>query len=66
MTKRTRRKIDAPPLLTAEHAEDDEHDSVERQRHGGGYIPELALVAKCDTRLAGHILLIQIFVEASA
>jgi predicted N-acetyltransferase YhbS len=60
------RELVREAFLTAENAEGDEHDFVERQRQGGGYIPELALVAKCDARLAGHILLTQIFIEAYA
>ena len=60
------RELVREAFLTAEHAEGDEHDFVERQRQRGGYIPELALVAKCDAVLAGHILLTRIFVETSA
>lgn len=40
----------------AEHSNHDEHHLVTRLRKSATYIPELALVAEVDRRIAGHIL----------
>lgn len=44
-------------FLTAEHAEGDEQDFVERQRAGRDYVPELALIAEVERTIIGHIMM---------
>ncbi len=51
-------------FLDAEHAEGDEHDFVDRQRAGPGYLPDLALVAEArGDGVVGHIMLTRIDVR---
>nr|WP_325184929.1 N-acetyltransferase [uncultured Oscillibacter sp.] len=65
MRIRQEREADYPEIYrlvkeafaTAEHADGHEQDLVEALRKGPAYLPELALVAEEDGRLAGHILL---------
>lgn len=65
MRIRQEREADYPEICrlvkeafdTAEHADGHEQDLVEALRKGPAYLPELALVAEEDGRLAGHILL---------
>lgn len=47
---------------TAEHRDGDEQDFAVRLRNGVNYIPELDLVAECDGRLIGHIMLTKTYV----
>jgi predicted N-acetyltransferase YhbS len=42
---------------TAKVSDGNEQDFVNQLRTGGGYIPELALVAEEDSKLIGHIML---------
>lgn len=65
MEIRQEREADYPEIYrlvreafdTAEHADGNEQDLVEALRKGPAYLPELALVAEEDGKLAGHILL---------
>jgi len=41
---------------TSRYAEGDEHDFVDRLRHGGDYVPALSLVVEDDARLVAHIM----------
>ena len=45
-------------FATAEVSDGDEQDFANRLRIHGNYIPELALVAECQGKLIGHIMLI--------
>ena len=38
-----------------------EHFQVERLRNSGSYIPTLSIVAECDNKIVGHILLTKIY-----
>lgn len=40
----------------AEHSDGNEHDLVNALRNGTSYIPELALVAEVDGKIAGYIM----------
>lgn len=40
----------------AEHADGNEHELVNALRNGTSYIPELALVAEVDGKIAGYIM----------
>ena len=44
-------------FATAEVSDGDEQDFANRLRIHGNYIPELALVAECQGKLIGHIML---------
>jgi len=48
---------------TAKVKDGDEQDFANGLRAGEGYIPELALVAEIDGKLAGHIMLTKTYVE---
>lgn len=48
---------------TAKVSNGQEQDFVEKLRSGENYLPELALVAEDEGRLAGHIMLTKITVE---
>lgn len=48
---------------TAKVADGNEQDFVSQLRAGGGYIPELALVAEENGSLIGHIMLTRINAE---
>jgi putative acetyltransferase len=48
---------------TARVSDGTEQDFVNRLRAGGGYIPELALVAEEDGRLIGHIMLTKMSID---
>ena len=49
-------------FATAEVSDGDEQDFANRLRIHGNYIPELALVAECQGKLIGHILLTRMYV----
>lgn len=49
---------------TARVADGDEQEFTDRLRAGGGYIPELGLVAEIEGRIAGHILFTRFGVKA--
>lgn len=48
---------------TARHAEGDEQDFVERQRHPNSYIPDLALVLEDQSELIAYIMLTRTFIS---
>lgn len=48
---------------TAKVSDGTEQDFVNRLRAGGGYIPELALVAEEDGKLIGHIMLTKMNID---
>lgn len=47
---------------TAKVSNGKEQDFVDQLRSGGGYIPELALVAEEDGKLIGHIMLTEMYI----
>lgn len=49
---------------TAQVADGDEQEFTDRLRAGGGYIPQLGLVAQIGDRIAGHILFTRFGVKA--
>ncbi|MDL2324803.1 N-acetyltransferase [Ruminococcaceae bacterium OttesenSCG-928-A16] len=51
---------------TAKRSDGDEHEFVDKLRARGGYIPALALVARQNGRLVGHIMLTQIEVNTAS
>jgi predicted N-acetyltransferase YhbS len=50
---------------TAQVSNGDEQNFVDRLRAGGGYIPELALVAEQNGNIIGHIMLTKTFVAGA-
>ncbi|WP_289858729.1 N-acetyltransferase [uncultured Muribaculum sp.] len=52
-------------FLSAGHSDGDEHNLVDRIRKTNEYIPELALVAVCEGKVIGHIMLSKIMVGNS-
>lgn len=50
---------------TAKVKDGDEQDFANQLRTGSSYIPELALIAEIDGKLAGHIMLTRTYVETS-
>jgi putative acetyltransferase len=50
-------------FATARRSDGDEQDFVDRLRAGGGYIPELALVAEDEGRLIAHLMLTRLTIE---
>jgi putative acetyltransferase len=51
---------------TARRSDGDEQDFVDRLRGGGGYIPELALVAEDEGRLIAHLMLTRLSIAAKS
>lgn len=48
---------------TAEHADGNEQDLVNKLRESESYIPELSLVALLDNKIVGHIMFTKMYIE---
>ncbi|XGC81062.1 GNAT family N-acetyltransferase [Bdellovibrio bacteriovorus] len=58
-------KVVLDAFSAAEFTDGDEHNLVRRLRDSRAYIPELALVAKADGVIAGHILFTKIKIHCA-
>ncbi|MDE6323223.1 MAG: N-acetyltransferase [Paramuribaculum sp.] len=52
----------AESFSSATHTDGDEHNLVDRIRKTDDYIPELSLVAVCDGRMVGYVMMSRIYV----
>ena len=50
-------------FASAEHADGDEHNLVQRLRKSDAFVPELALVAEINGRIVGHIMFTKLKLE---
>jgi putative acetyltransferase len=49
-------------FLTAQHADGDEHDYVNKLRESNNYLPQLAFTVKSDKAIIAHIMLTRMYI----